>query len=207
MSIAKLQGAFSHARTKKFTAGSTLAAGAVVVIGDRATVVLDDVASGAVGVAIVETDALGIKMPKTTGAKTADTKAYWDADGNPVSGEAGSGAVTEVEGTEAVQVDLLDGQDEASDATYTLAAMAAGDEVIFVGHISTKAAIATLADVTASFSAGAGVLTADTPADRTNDQLLVIWRDASAKNTFLGYFAASALSGDAEVAVELVNAR
>lgn len=77
-----------------------------------------------------------------------------------------------------LQVDLLDGQDETGDNTYTLAAMAAADEIVFVGHITTKAAIATLADVTADFTAGAGVLTrSSNPTDNTNDQLMVIWLD------------------------------
>lgn len=58
---------------------------------------------------------------------------------------------------------------------HTLAAIAATDEIVFVGHLSTAAAIATLADLTAEFTAGAGVINNTGGTDTTSDQLFVIW--------------------------------
>lgn len=61
---------------------------------------------------------------------------------------------------------------------HTVTGIATGDEIVFVGHFSTAAAIATLADITSEFT----VTAADTinnvgESDTTNDQLMVIWLD------------------------------
>ncbi|MEL6613939.1 MAG: capsid cement protein, partial [Bacteroidota bacterium] len=48
------------------------------------------------GVAYTRTDEKGILMPNAAVASTQHAKAYWDADGDPVGGTAGSGAVTNV---------------------------------------------------------------------------------------------------------------
>jgi hypothetical protein len=58
---------------------------------------------------------------------------------------------------------------------HTVAGIAAGDEIVFVGHFSTAAAIATLADLTSEFTAGAGVVNNAAGTDTTSDQLMVIW--------------------------------
>lgn len=75
-----------------------------------------------------------------------------------------------------LKVELLAGQDGGSDPTYTTTkGFAVGDEIVFVGHFTTAAAIATLADVTADFTVtGANELTDGGPTDYSNDQLLVI---------------------------------
>lgn len=207
MSVQKLQGFEGAAKKVRFTAGSAITDGDVVEDGDRVGVAYEDTASAAEGLIVVETDERGILMPKTTGAKTRNTKAYWDADGDPVGGVVGSGAVTDSDGTEELQFDLIDGQDETSDATYALTGAVVGDEVVKVIHISTKAAIATMAEAAGFSITDADELTSGTPVDRTSDQLLVIWRSIGAKNTFLGYFAETAGSSAAEAAVELVGGR
>lgn len=61
---------------------------------------------------------------------------------------------------------------------HTVTGIATGDEIAFVGHLSTAAAIATLADITSEFT----VTAADTinnaaGTDTTSDQLMVIWID------------------------------
>lgn len=74
-------------------------------------------------------------------------------------------------------VALLDG---AAAGDHTLAAITTADTIAFVGHISTKADVATIADLTSEFSVAAGKVTNAAGTDTTNDQLLVIWRDADA---------------------------
>lgn len=92
--IHQLKGAYSDATPSRFTAAADLSSGDVVVVQGRVGVVLDDVKSGDDGVAIFGTDPRGIDMPKATGAVAKHAKVYWDEDGNPVDGDAGSGAVT-----------------------------------------------------------------------------------------------------------------
>lgn len=91
----------------------------------------------------------------------------------------GAGKVTgEMLDTGILQADLLAGADETMTPNYTLAAMAATSELVFVGQIATAASIATLADKTADFTAGAGVLTRSANAvDNSGNQLLVFWID------------------------------
>jgi hypothetical protein len=60
---------------------------------------------------------------------------------------------------------------------HTVAGIAVGDEIVFVGHFTTAASIATLGDLTSEFVAGAGVVTNTGGTDTTNDQLQVIWID------------------------------
>lgn len=92
--IPQLKGFYDSADPIDFTAAADLSSGDVVVLEDRAGVVLNDVATGETGVAIVGTDVRGVEMPKATGAIAKGAKLYWDEDGNPVTGAAGSGAVT-----------------------------------------------------------------------------------------------------------------
>jgi hypothetical protein len=76
----------------------------------------------------------------------------------------------------ALHVNLLDGQNGGSDPTYDLTGIEVGDELVFVGHFTTKASIASHVDVTSSFSVtDADEISAVT--DFTNDQLMVIWVD------------------------------
>lgn len=74
-----------------FTAGAAISSGQVVVVGSMAGVSMGDVANGSVGQLAVE----GVfDIPAATAAITVGAKVYWDADGDPVGGTAGSGAAT-----------------------------------------------------------------------------------------------------------------
>lgn len=95
MSYALLLGFYDDADVVKFTAAADVSDGDVVVVQGRVGVVTqEDVASGDEGLMIVGTDVRGIKMPKANGAINKHAKLYWDEDGNPLGGVAGSGAVT-----------------------------------------------------------------------------------------------------------------
>jgi predicted RecA/RadA family phage recombinase len=97
MSYRKIRGAYDRSSPVPFTADQDYSAGDVVVLGDRVGVVHADVKNGERGVATVGTDSLGIWMPKVNTAIAKDAKVYWDPDGNPVTGAAGSGCVTDAE--------------------------------------------------------------------------------------------------------------
>lgn len=74
-----------------FTAGAAITSGQVVVVGSLVGIAMGDVANGAVGQLAVE----GIfDVPAATAEITVGAPVYWDADGNPVGGTAGSGAAT-----------------------------------------------------------------------------------------------------------------
>lgn len=66
-----------------------------------------------------------------------------------------------------------------SAGSHTVTGMVAGDEIVYVGHISTAAAIATWADITGEFTAEAGGMENGGGTDTANDQLFVIWIDKS----------------------------
>jgi len=77
--------------TIDYTPGSNVTAGDVVVQGDLVGVAKLDIASEALGALAVE----GVfDIAKVTGAIAAGAKLYWDADGNPLGGTAGTGAAT-----------------------------------------------------------------------------------------------------------------
>ncbi len=65
----------------------------------------------------------------------------------------------------------------ASGANVTIADMVVGDELVSVLSFTTAAAIATVADRTAEYVVGAGVLTKAAGTEETNNQLVVIWND------------------------------
>jgi hypothetical protein len=73
----------------------------------------------------------------------------------------------------ALHVDLLAGTAGGTDVV--LAAMAATDILISVLSFATAAAIATVADRTAEYAAGAGQLTKAAGTVETGNQLLAIW--------------------------------
>lgn len=61
---------------------------------------------------------------------------------------------------------------------FTVTGIATADEIVFVGHFSTAAAIATLADLTAEFSiTAADTINNTSGTDTTSDQLMVMWVD------------------------------
>lgn len=72
-----------------------------------------------------------------------------------------------------VVIGLVDG---GSAGDHTLAGVALGDRLVFVGHISTKASIATLADITSEFTISAtDTLNNGGGTDTSSDQLFVFY--------------------------------
>ena len=95
--IPQLKGFYDSCTPQRFTATADQSQGDVVVNQGRVGVVVDDVKAGDDGLNIVGTDVHGIEMPKAAVVCPKPGKAYWDEDGDPVDGVAGSGAVTTVE--------------------------------------------------------------------------------------------------------------
>lgn len=95
-----------------YTPGSDVSAGAVVLLGTIPLVAKRDITANTLGA--LDTDGV-YKVVKKTGAFTAGDAVYWDVDGDPVGGTAGSGAAsgTASEGN-LMGVAILDA---ASDAT------------------------------------------------------------------------------------------
>ena len=60
---------------------------------------------------------------------------------------------------------------------HTVTGIAVGDNLVIVLHISTKASIATMADLTSEFTVAAGKINNAAGTDTTNDQLLVFYED------------------------------
>ena len=74
-----------------YTPSSAVVAGQVVVQNDIVGVAVRPIAANELGALAVE----GVfDVVKATGAVNAGAKVYWDADGNPVGGVAGTGAAT-----------------------------------------------------------------------------------------------------------------
>lgn len=74
-----------------YEAAAAVASGAPVVVGTRIGVAAGDIAAGESGVLVME----GVfSLPKVTGAIDQGTDLYFDADGDPLGGTAGSGAIT-----------------------------------------------------------------------------------------------------------------
>lgn len=80
------------AGTIDHTPESAVTAGDVVVLGTRLiTIALVDIAAAALG-ALATSGLFGV--PKVNGAVTKGAALYWDADGDPEGGDAGTGAFT-----------------------------------------------------------------------------------------------------------------
>jgi Ni,Fe-hydrogenase maturation factor len=76
------------------------------------------------------------------------------------------------------KVTLVDG---GSAGNLTLTGITTADTLLFVGHFSTKATLATLGDLTAEFTiTAADTINNTSGTDTTNDQLFVMWHDADA---------------------------
>lgn len=70
---------------------STVTGGDVIVLGEIVAVAPVDLADGEKGAVQIT----GVyQFPKATGAIAVGARVYWDDDGNPVNGDAGTGAVT-----------------------------------------------------------------------------------------------------------------
>lgn len=75
----------------KYAAATAVVSGQPVVVGNRLGVACGDIAAGASGaVSMVHV----FSLPKATGAIGQGDDLYFDVDGNPLSGTAGSGAIT-----------------------------------------------------------------------------------------------------------------
>lgn len=74
-----------------YTPGSAVTAGDVIVIDNRVGIALSDIAANVLG-ALVTCGLFSIV--KVTGAIADGADLFWDADGDPLGGTAGSGAVT-----------------------------------------------------------------------------------------------------------------
>ena len=88
--------------TKRFTAGADIT---VVTAGDPAVIrpviqtvgevsgfVLENVLSGATGIFVYKTGPQGYVSPKATGVIGDGVRVFWDPNGNPIVGVAGTGA-------------------------------------------------------------------------------------------------------------------
>lgn len=74
-----------------FTATAAKTSGQVVVVGSLVGVSMTDVANGSTGELAIE----GVfDIPAATAAISVGAAVYWDADGDPVGGTAGTGAAT-----------------------------------------------------------------------------------------------------------------
>ena len=94
--LPQLKGFYDSCTPQRFTAAADQSQGDVVVNNGRVGVVVDDVASGDDGLYVVGTDVHGVEVPHAAVACARDEDAYWDEDGDPVGGTAGTGAVTNV---------------------------------------------------------------------------------------------------------------
>lgn len=100
--LLNLRSPLKHCQTKRFTAGSDITVIAtdgtvtpvLVAVGDVQGFVLENVLSGENGVIVYRTDSQGYIVPAATAAIADGAAVYWDPDGDPVGGVAGSGAAT-----------------------------------------------------------------------------------------------------------------
>ncbi len=101
--------------------GAAVVSGKVVVIGTVVAVALGDIAAGAAGdVAVKEV----YSVPKATGVIAQGARVYWDADGNPVGGTAGTGAATTTAASNTLMGYAAEGA-ASGDATVNVALNAA----------------------------------------------------------------------------------
>jgi hypothetical protein len=71
---------------------------------------------------------------------------------------------------------ILTAAGTAAAANVTVANMTAADEIVYVGSMTTAASIATWADRTGEYVAGAGVMTKAAGTNETNNLLFIVWR-------------------------------
>lgn len=102
-------------RTIDYTPGSDIDAGEVVKIGDSlAGFATRPIDSGDLGALMVEGVA---DVVKKQAAISAGAKVFWDADGDPYGGTAGTGCATWVQGDGDVRIGLAIAAAEATDET------------------------------------------------------------------------------------------
>lgn len=129
-------------RTIKYTPVAAVAAGDVVVVGDIPMIAPGNIDAGVEG----DLDnAGGWDVPKATGAWSQGDAIYWDADGDPVTGTAGTGAFTTT--ASGNKLAGFAGKDAASGDSYGKLVLTAAKRT------TTVAGSVTADDVTASDSA------------------------------------------------------
>lgn len=116
-----------------YTPGSAVTAGDVVLVGTIPMIASVDIAANALG--SLNTDGVW-KVPKVTGALSAGDAIYWDVDGDPDGGTAGTGAAS---GT--ASVGHLMG--------YATIAAASGDDYVYVKLSAAKRTATIAGSVTA----------------------------------------------------------
>ena len=116
----------SEGRTLDYTPQSDVSAGDVIVRGRMVTVAVRDINSGVKGA--VYADGV-VQLPKAQEALADGAAVYWDSDGDPYNGTAGTGAITATE-TDNVQAGFVDGAADETDETVNVKlAYAAQDDV------------------------------------------------------------------------------
>lgn len=117
----RIRSAIGNCKTGVVTAGAGgLLGGFWTQFGQLWGIVYEDTDEGETVVAVYETDDAGAEMPKAAVAfASGGLPVYYDEDGDPVGGVAGSGALTNVDGGGA--------NDQVG---YTVEAAAAGDELV-----------------------------------------------------------------------------
>jgi hypothetical protein len=120
-------------------------------------------------------------VPVVVGRALSATDVYFDFAASGLgptieAAEIAAGAVTKTKLAGGfLKVALAAGTAAATDVV--VAAIAVGDELVFVGSFTTAAAIATLADRTAEYAIQAGGLDKAAGTDETNNQLVIIYLD------------------------------
>lgn len=76
-----------------------------------------------------------------------------------------------------LKISVVDGEDETSTHKITVTGMAAGDEIVKVLVLTTKASIATLAAHAGTFTAATDKITPGTEVDNTNNQYIIFCND------------------------------
>ncbi len=83
--------------TIDYTPGSAVTAGAVIVLGAIVAIATQDIPANTLGALAIRGH---FRFPKIDAlAISAGDKLYWDPAGNPVDGDAGSGAITKTAGS------------------------------------------------------------------------------------------------------------
>jgi predicted RecA/RadA family phage recombinase len=164
-----------------YTPGSAVSAGDVVVQGALVGVAKLDIAANRLGALAVR----GVfKVVKAAVVHTAGQAAYWDADGDPVGGTAGTGAVTNVATGNTFMGFFLD----ASAETATTA---------LVNLMSTDATALTSQNISALADVGATAYTAGKilVADGNSYEEVAVSGDATLASTGALTVAAKAITG------------
>jgi hypothetical protein len=155
-----------------------LADGAPTVLSNDSTGYFFGIAMTAIasGTATIEVQHIPSPGAGTLGAGTVGATNL--ASNSVIAAKIATGAVTHTKLAGGfLKVAVIDG---AAAGDHTVTGIAVGDELIAVLHLSTKAAIATMDNLTSEFTVAAGKITNALGTDTTDDQLLVMYLDLTA---------------------------